>query len=66
MGVPVYLSKLRPKGHTNEKGLVSSGPVSFCKIYSALNEVLLRGGSPVKSGCYNMVRMVTFTRAANP
>ena len=32
-GVAVHLSKLRPKGHTNAKGLVASGPVSFAKIY---------------------------------
>ena len=44
-GVAVHLSKLRPKGAENGKGLVASGPVSFCKIYSMLNEVLRRGGS---------------------
>ena len=43
-GVAVHLSKLRPKGDDNGKGLVSSGPVSFARIYSALNEVLRRGG----------------------
>ena len=43
-GVAVHLSKLRPKGSENEKGLVASGPVSFAKIYSALNETLRRGG----------------------
>ena len=43
-GVAVHLSKLRPKGHENEKGLVASGPVSFGKIYSVLNETLRRGG----------------------
>ena len=36
-GVAVHLSKIRPAGHTNDKGLVASGPVSFGKIYSALN-----------------------------
>ena len=44
-GVAVHLSKLRPKGDENGKGLVASGPVSFAKIYSMLNEVLRRGGS---------------------
>ena len=43
-GVAVHLSQLRPKGHTNPKGLVASGPVSFAKIYSSINETLRRGG----------------------
>ena len=43
-GVAIHLSKLRPKGDDNGKGLVASGPVSFGKIYSTLNEVLRRGG----------------------
>ena len=43
-GVAVHLSKLRPKGAENGKGLVASGPVSFAKIYSVLNETLRRGG----------------------
>ena len=43
-GVAVHLSKLRSKGSENGKGLVASGPVSFAKIYSTLNEVLRRGG----------------------
>jgi len=43
-GVAVHLSKLRPKGNENGKGLVASGPVSFAKIYSSLNEILRRGG----------------------
>tara|TARA_Y100001970_G_scaffold291230_1_gene427603 strand:- start:566 stop:1930 length:1365 start_codon:yes stop_codon:yes gene_type:complete len=43
-GVAVHLSKIRPKGHENGKGLVASGPVSFAKIYSSLNETLRRGG----------------------
>ena len=43
-GVAVHLSKLRPKGHENGKGLTASGPVSFAKIYSVLNETLRRGG----------------------
>ena len=43
-GVAVHLSKLRPKGDENGKGLVASGPVSFAKIYSSLNEILRRGG----------------------
>ena len=43
-GCAVHLSKLRPKGTENDKGLVASGPVSFAKIYSTLNEVLRRGG----------------------
>ena len=43
-GVAVHLSKLRGKGEENGKGLVASGPVSFGKIYSSLNEILRRGG----------------------
>lgn len=43
-GVSIHLSKLRPKGSENLKGLVASGPCSFAKIYSTLNEVLRRGG----------------------
>ena len=43
-GVAVHLSKLRPKGAENGKGLTASGPVSFAKIYSTLNETLRRGG----------------------
>jgi len=43
-GVAVHLSKLRPKGDENGKGLVASGPVSFAKVYSVLNEILRRGG----------------------
>ena len=43
-GVAVHLSKLRERGAENSKGLVASGPVSFAKIYSTLNEILRRGG----------------------
>jgi hypothetical protein len=43
-GVAVHLSKLRPRGSENNSGLVASGPVSFAKIYSTLNEILRRGG----------------------
>ena len=43
-GVAVHLSKLRPLGAENGRGLTASGPVSFARIYSALNETLRRGG----------------------
>ena len=43
-GVADHLSKLRAKGSENGKGLTASGPVSFAKIYSTLNETLRRGG----------------------
>jgi len=43
-GVAVHLSNLRPRGEENGKGLVASGPVSFGRIYSVLNETLRRGG----------------------
>ena len=47
-GVAVHLSDLRSRGTTTNKGpdsLVASGPVSFGKIYSTLNEILRRGGT---------------------
>lgn len=53
-GVAVHLSKLRPKGTETRKGkdkLVASGPVSFGKIYSMLNEVLRRGGTYRNGAC---------------
>jgi hypothetical protein len=43
-GCAVHLSKLRPKGHINDRGLEASGPVSFAKMYSVINETLRRGG----------------------
>ena len=39
-GCAIHLSKLRPAGHQNDKGLIATGPVSFGKIYSVLNETL--------------------------
>ena len=50
-GVAVHLSKLRPRGTENGKGLVSSGPVSFARVYSGLNEVLRRGGTYKNGAC---------------
>ncbi len=53
-GVAVHLSKIRPKGTTTNKGpdtLVASGPVSFGKIYSTLNEILRRGGTYRNGAC---------------
>ena len=47
-GVAVHLSQLRPKGTVTAKGsdqLVASGPCSFARIYSMLNETLRRGGT---------------------
>jgi hypothetical protein len=44
-GVAINLSDLRSSGTSNDKGLISSGPVSFAKIYSTLNETLRRGGT---------------------
>jgi hypothetical protein len=43
-GCAVHLSQLDYKGYTRESGVVASGPVSFGKIYSTLNEILRRGG----------------------
>jgi hypothetical protein len=53
-GVAVHLSDLRPAGTTTNKGpdtLVASGPVSFAKIYSTLNEILRRGGTYRNGAC---------------
>ena len=43
-GVAIHLSKLRGRNHQNGKGLTASGPCSFGKIYSTLNEIIRRGG----------------------
>ena len=43
-GCAIHLSHLRARGSENSKGLVASGPVSFGRIYSVLNETLRRGG----------------------
>ena len=43
-GCAVHLSNLDPKGHERPSGVTASGPVSFAKIYSTLNEILRRGG----------------------
>ena len=43
-GVAVHISNIRAAGTDNGNGLVASGPCSFGKIYSCLNEQLRRGG----------------------
>ena len=43
-GVAIHLSELDPRGHERASGVVASGPVSFGRIYSSLNETLRRGG----------------------
>ena len=43
-GCAVHLSRLDPKGFERPSGVTASGPVSFGKIYSSLNEILRRGG----------------------
>ena len=43
-GCAIHLSELDPHGYERESGVVASGPVSFGRIYSALNETLRRGG----------------------
>ena len=53
-GVAVHLSNLRPRGTVTKKGsdeLVASGPVSFARMYSTLNEVLRRGGTYKNGAC---------------
>ncbi len=42
-GVAIHLSELDPRGFERDSGVVASGPVSFGRIYSALNETLRRG-----------------------
>ena len=42
-GCAIHLSKLSPNGKERPSGVLPSGPVSFGKIYSALNEVIRRG-----------------------
>jgi len=73
-GCAIHLSKLRAKGEENGKGLVASGPVSFAKIYSTLNEILRRGGH-YKNGaivCHldinhpDIIEFVTANRADLP
>lgn len=73
-GCAIHLSKLRAKGAENGKGLVASGPVSFAKIYSTLNEILRRGGH-YKNGaivCHlsiehdDIIEFVTASRADLP
>jgi hypothetical protein len=43
-GCAIHLSKLDPKNYERPSGVTASGPVSFGKIYSTLNEILRRGG----------------------
>jgi hypothetical protein len=73
-GCAIHLTKLRAKGRENGKGLVASGPVSFAKIYSTLNEILRRGGH-YKNGaivCHldiahpDIIEFVTASRADLP
>ena len=62
-GVAVHLSKLRPAGTTTNKGpdsLVASGPVSFAKFYSTLNEILRRGGT-YRNGAVVLALDITHT-----
>ena len=62
-GVSVHLSKLRPAGTTTNKGpdsLVASGPVSFAKFYSTLNEILRRGGT-YRNGAVVLALDITHT-----
>ena len=43
-GCAIHLSNLDPKNFERPSGVTASGPVSFGKIYSTLNEILRRGG----------------------
>ena len=52
-GVAINLSKIRPSGTENGKGLVASGPSSFALEYSLKNQVLRRGGT-YKNGAVNL------------
>lgn len=42
-GCAIHLSKLSPAGIERPSGVMPSGPLSFGKIYSVLNEVVRRG-----------------------
>lgn len=73
-GAAVHLSKLRPRGTESPSGLVASGPVSFAKIYSTINEVIRRGGH-YKGGAVcihlnlnhrDILHFITATRAELP
>ena len=73
-GVAVHLSSLRPAGTDNGRGLVASGPVSFARIYSQINETLRRGGK-FRNGAItlhldlnheNIVEYLTATRQELP
>ena len=73
-GCAIHLSKLRPRGAENGKGLTASGPVSFAKIYSTLNEILRRGGH-YKNGaivchldlnCDDILEFITASRSELP
>jgi hypothetical protein len=44
-GIALDLSKLRPRGTDNGKGLIASGVPSFARFYSLQNEELRRGGT---------------------
>ena len=57
-GVAVHLSKIRPAGHTNDKGLVASGPVSFGKISQLLMK-LLGGVGSIKMGHVSCILILT-------
>ena len=43
-GVAIHLSKLDGRGHERPSGVVASGPVSFGRIFSVINETIRRGG----------------------
>ena len=43
-GVAIHLSRLDAKDTERPSGVIASGPVSFGRIYSTLNETLRRGG----------------------
>ena len=43
-GVAVHLSELDPRDYERASGVIASGPVSFGRILSILNETLRRGG----------------------
>ena len=50
-GCAVHLSKLDPKGYVRPSGVTASGPVSFGKIYSTLNEILLDAVASMEEWC---------------
>jgi hypothetical protein len=53
-GVAVDLTKIRPKGIDNGKGIVSQGIENFMAMYSQVNAETRRGNSKYRNGAINL------------